>query len=140
MQDWWQVDQLSQFVSKGLVFDFAYEKAKQYVESELPFVRRWGYVLFMPSLVKDVSVVEKILLLFKDDEAYYVQMAQAWLISSLAVYAPEKTWKYLVSCSLHYNIVGKAIQKINDSFRISEAYKMYFNEIRNLDNIRHKKL
>lgn len=132
LQDWWHVDQLSQFVDKELTFDFAYEKAKEYIKSELPFTRRWGYVMFMPTLVKDPEVAEKLFALFKDDDEYYVQMAEAWLISYLAIYAPEKTLTYLSDCSLKYNIVGKGIQKICDSYRVSGEYKEKFKEIRKL--------
>lgn len=130
LQDWWHVDQLSQFVDKDLSFNFAYEKAEKYIQSKLPFVRRWGYVMFMPTLVKESALAEKIFLLFKDDDEYYVQMAEAWLISYLGIYYPEKTLAYLKECPLKYNIVGKAIQKICDSFRISDECKMKFKDIR----------
>ncbi len=130
LQDWWHVDQLSQFVDKYLTFDYVYEKAKEYIKNDKPFVRRWGYVIFMPSLVKDIDVVDKLLALFKDDDEYYVQMAEAWLISYLGIYAPEKTLLYLEHCSLNYNIVGKAIQKICDSFRVSDEWKIKFREVR----------
>lgn len=130
LQDWWHVDQLSQFVDKELEFDFAYEKAKDYINSELPFVRRWGYVMFMPTLVKKNGVAEKLFSLFKDDDEYYVQMAEAWLISYLGIYEPELTLMYLESCPLKYNIVGKAIQKICDSFRVSDEWKARFKEVR----------
>lgn len=130
LQDWWHVDQLSQFVDKELAFDFAYAKAKTYIQSELPFVRRWGYVMFMPSLVKETGAADQLFPLFKDDDAYYVQMAEAWLLSYLGIYEPEKTLAYLESCPLDYRIVGKAIQKICDSFRISTEWKERFKEIR----------
>lgn len=130
LQDWWHVDQLSQFVDKELTFDLVYEKAKKYIQNEQPFARRWGYVIFMPSLVKEPGVAEKLFGLFKDDEEYYVQMAEAWLISYLGIYEPEKTLAYLAGCPLKYNIAGKAIQKICDSFRISNEYKERFKELR----------
>lgn len=130
LQDWWHVDQLSQFVDKELTFDFAYEKAMGYMQSDLPFVRRWGYVMFMPSLVKEPCAAEKLFPLFKDDNEYYVQMAEAWLISYLGVYEPEKTLAYLETCPLQYNIAGKAIQKICDSFRVSNDLKVRFKELR----------
>ena len=110
LQDWWHVDQLSQFVDKELTFDFGYEKAKVYVQSELPFARRWGYVLFMPSLVKEVCAAEKIFPLFKDDDEYYVQMAEAWLISYLGIYEPEKGFKRFVIPSESAGI-GKSVLK-----------------------------
>ncbi len=130
LQDWWHVDQLSQFVDKYLRFDYVYEKAKEYIKSDLPFARRWGYVIFMPSLVKDAEVADKLFALFQDDEAYYVQMAEAWLISFLGMYAPEKTLEYLEGCPLNYNIAGKAIQKICDSYKVSEEWKLRFKEVR----------
>ncbi len=130
LQDWWHVDQLSQFVDKTLTFDYAYEKAKTYIQSEMPFVRRWGYVLFMPTLVKDPAVAERLFSLFRDDDEYYVQMAEAWLISYLGIYVPEKTLAYLEGCPLHYNIAGKAIQKICDSYRVSDEWKARFKEVR----------
>lgn len=130
LQDWWHVDQLSQFVDKELNFDFAYVKAKEYVQNELPFVRRWGYVMFMPTLVKEDGAAEKLFRLLKDDDEYYVQMAEAWLISYLGIYVPEKTYAYLEGCPLKYNIAGKAIQKICDSFRIGNEWKERFREIR----------
>ena len=47
--DWWHTDQLIGFV-KALDFDRAIAFAKDYVNSEAPFIRRWGYVLFISSL------------------------------------------------------------------------------------------
>ncbi len=130
LKDWWHVDQLSQFVDKYLTFDYVYEKAKEYSKSDMPFARRWGYVIFMPGLVKDISVADKLFALFRDDEEYYVQMAEAWLLSYLGIYAPEKTLAYLEQCLLNYNIAGKAIQKICDSFRVSTEWKTRFKEVR----------
>lgn len=70
--------------------------------------------------------------LFKDDDEYYVIMAEAWLISYLGIYNPDKTLEYLKSKPLEYNIVGKSIQKICDSFRVSEENKNRFKEVRKL--------
>lgn len=130
LNDWWHVDQLSQFVDKELEFELVYEKAKKYIKSENPFARRWGYVIFMPSLVKLEGTAEKLFYLFKDDDEYYVQMAEAWLLSYLGIYEPNKTYEYLEGCPLKYNIVGKAIQKICDSYRVGEEWKMRFKEVR----------
>ena len=130
LQDWWHVDQLSQFVDRQLTFEFGLEKAKSYVFDPRPFVRRWGYVLFMPTLVKDARAPEAIFPLLRNDDAYYVQMAQGWLLSYLAIYHPEKTLAYLSQCSLRYDIAGKAIQKTCDSFRVSPEWKQRFRELR----------
>ena len=65
-----------------------------------------------------------------DDEAYYVRMAKAWLIAELAVHEPETVYEWLRSNDLKYNINGKAIQKICDSYRISGEWKRRFQGLR----------
>lgn len=131
LNDWWHVDQLTQFIN-NVPLEYAYKKAKIYVKSNLTFARRWGYVLFMPALVKDEKSFDLIVKLLKNDSEYYVIMAEAWLISYLGIYYPERTLKYLKECNLNYSIVGRAIQKICDSFRISNEYKEKFKEIRKI--------
>lgn len=76
--------------------------------------------MFMPRLVKEKGAFEKIITLLQDDDEYYVVMAEAWLISYLAIHHSEKTLAHLKSKPLKYNIVGRAIQKICDSFRIKK--------------------
>ena len=131
LQDWWHVDQLTQFIKKPVDYQFALSKAKLYIESDKPFVRRWGYVLFLVGLQKNKTNTKEILLLMKDDEEYYVQMAQAWLIADLAVYNIETIKEFIYNTKLKYNIIGKAIQKICDSFRISYEDKEYLKKLRN---------
>ena len=122
LNDLWHVDELTQFVNI-LDLKYAYNKAKKYVKSKHPFLRRWGYVLFMPRLVKEKESFDLIVSLLKDDDEYYVIMAEAWLISYLAIYHPDRTLDYLKTTDLKYNIVGRAIQKTCDSFRVSKEYK-----------------
>ena len=131
LQDWWHVDQLTQFVGGDLTFDEAYRRAKSYVAHSHPFARRWGYVIFLPKLVRG-NHFEEIAKLFHDDEEYYVVMAEAWLISYLAIHHPENTLEWLKTKPLKYNIVGKAIQKICDSYQISNERKNEFKKIRKL--------
>lgn len=130
LSDWWHVDQLTQFIKKPVDFDFAFNKAKLYVNSDKTFTRRWGYVLFFTGAHKDKSHTREILSLMKNDDEYYVQMAQAWLIAELAVYNQDEVTKFLESCGLKYNITGKAIRKICESYRISDEYKGYVRGMR----------
>lgn len=129
LSDWWHVDQLTQFINK-IDPQFALKKAKKYVNSSLPFARRWGYVLFMPTLVKNEEIFNQITKLIKNDEEYYVIMAEAWLISYLAIYFPERTFTYLNQCELDYSIVSRAIQKICDSYQVSQENKNLFKSLR----------
>ena len=130
LQDWWHVDQLTQFINKPIDFDFAYIKSKEYILSPKPFMRRWGYVLFLMGLQKNKNNTKKILALMKDDDEYYVQMAQAWLICDLAVFNPKEVIMFIENSTLNYNILGKAIQKIVDSYRISDEVKEYVKSLR----------
>ena len=125
--DWWHTDQLISYVA-DLDFDAALRYVKNYIYSEDPFIRRWGYVLFISRLCKGHGA--QLLPLMHDDEAYYVQMAQAWLIAELAIHEPEAVYEWFPKNDLKYNINGKAIQKICDSFRIAEDWKRKFKELR----------
>ena len=125
--DWWHTDQIISYVA-DLGFDAALAYAKNYIHSEDPFIRRWGYVLFISRLCKGHA--GEILPLMQDDDHYYVQMAQAWLIAELAVHQPEAVCAWIGRNDLKYNINGKAIQKICDSFRISAEWKQKFKALR----------
>ena len=125
--DWWHTDQLINFVSE-LDFCTAMKYAKEYTISEKPFIRRWGYVMFISKLGHGKA--GDILTLIHNDEHYYVQMGEAWLIAELAVFEPEYVYVWLKECSLNYNIAGKAIQKINESFRISDEWKEKYKNLR----------
>ena len=125
--DWWHTDQIISYVA-DLDFATAFAYAKVYIHSEDPFIRRWGYVLFISKLCKGHAA--ELLVLMHNDEHYYVQMAQGWLIAELAVHEPETVFDWMCDNSLKYNINGKAIQKICDSFRIEAGWKASFKSLR----------
>lgn len=130
LMDWWHVDQLIQFIRPSVPFGLAFDKAKVYINSEMLFLRRWGYVLFLAGLQKQTEHTADILSLIKDDGEYYVQMAEAWLIADLAVFNCKEVLRFLEITDIDYSIAGKAIQKMCDSFRISEADKAYVKTLR----------
>lgn len=130
LRDWWHVDQLPQFLKKPLDFSLVLERAKRYINSDNLFLRRWGYVVFLAGLQKDSSHVQEILSLIKDDEAYYVQMAEAWLLCELSVFHHEAVFRFIGESKIKYQILGKAIQKIQDSYRIGLAEKQAFKSLR----------
>ncbi len=129
LHDWWHTDCLIPFLGR-VDFAYALEKAKRYTRDPRPYVRRWGYVLFIPRLVRDPERIEPLFSLFRNDSAYHVVMAQAWLLSYLGMCAPERTWEYLRDCDLSYDIVGRAIQKICDSYVVSPETKEHFKALR----------
>ncbi|HNX16242.1 MAG TPA: DNA alkylation repair protein [Bacilli bacterium] len=132
LHDWWHVDILIQLLVKAPSFEYVYQKAKKYVKSPLLFVRRWGYVIFLSGFQKDPKLTRDILALFHDDEEYYVQMAEAWLLADLAIYNPEVVLDFIASKPLRYDIIGKGVQKMSDSFRISDEIKAKAKDLRKL--------
>ncbi len=125
--DWWHTDQLIGFVA-DLDFNAALEAAHEYVRSEDPFIKRWGYVLFISKLGRGRAA--ELLPLLSEDDRYCVEMAEAWLIAELAVFEPQVVLEWLAECRLGYNITGKAVQKICDSFRIPNSVKEQFRALR----------
>ena len=125
--DWWHTDQLISYVA-DLDFDTALSFAKTYIQSEDPFIRRWGYVLFISKLCRGHAA--QLLPLMQDDEEYYVQMAEGWLIAELAIFEPKTVLDWMGQNALKYNINGKAIQKICDSYRICQEWKAEFKKLR----------
>lgn len=125
--DWWHTDQLIHFVA-DLAFETALSYAKGYFSSDDPFIRRWGYVLFISRLGRGHA--EALLPQMTNDDEYYVQMAEAWLIAELAIDEPETVYAWMKANDLRYSINGKAIQKICDSYRIAGAWKEQFKALR----------
>lgn len=72
--DWWHTDQIISYVA-DLDFDTALRYAKDYIRDGDPFIRRWGYVLFISRLCKGHA--DQLLPLMHNDEEYYVRMAEA---------------------------------------------------------------
>ena len=125
--DWWHTDQVISYVA-DLDFETALQYAKGYIRDEDLFIRRWGYVMFISKLC--IGHADELLPLLKDDDAYYVQMAEAWLVAQLTIRQPEAVYHWLAHNDLKYNINGKAIQKICDSFRIEQEWKEKFKLLR----------
>ena len=110
--DWWHTDENIVFV-KGVDFKLAYKYAKKYVKDKDPFIRRWGYVMFISRyFCSSKDVCEKLFLLMHNDDEYYVQMAEAWLLCEIAICFPDEVYKFLESTSLKYNITGKALKDL----------------------------
>lgn len=126
-EDWWHTDELINFVS-SMEFEKALDYAERYIISPHPFVRRWGYVLFISKLGRGHAA--ELLPYIKDDGEYYVRMGEAWLIAELATEEPEKVFDWMKTNGLGYDINGKAIQKICDSFRITAEWKSRFRSLR----------
>jgi len=88
------------------------------------FISRFGLITLMVNYLEEEYIDEilKICLVVKN-EAYYVQMAVAWLLSVAFVKFRDKTLKVIEKQSLPKFTQNKTISKCRDSFRISREDK-----------------
>ena len=64
------------------------------------------------------------------EKYYYVHMAAAWLIAEVLVKYYGRGVEFLNSASLNVKTHNKAIQKANESFRLSQERKNFLKEIK----------
>lgn len=111
-----------------------YKLSQEYRKNELPFARRIGmYILF--DFIKNDKYVNKIyesLDEFENEQEYYVNMLNAWLVCELFIKRREMTLKYLENNKLNKFTVNKAISKCRDSFRVSKEDKEYLLKFKSL--------
>jgi 3-methyladenine DNA glycosylase AlkD len=63
-------------------------------------------------------------------DKFYVNMAQAWLISEMYIKYPGMTKEFLKSNNLNDFTQNKAISKIKESFRANEEEKKLLNDFK----------
>lgn len=104
--------------------EFFYPLVKKMAESDNQWKIRFGLVTLMSYYTEKKYINEtfKICSAVKNKE-YYVQMGQAWLISTLFIKFRDETLEYLKNNTLDNWTQNKAIQKIRESFRVSEEDK-----------------
>lgn len=97
---------------------------KRMAESEEQWKIRFGLITLMSCYIEKeyINEIFRICSRVKNKE-YYVQMGQAWLISTLFIKFRDETLEYLKDNSLDKWTQNKAIQKIRESFRVSEEDK-----------------
>lgn len=96
-------------------------------DSELTYLRRFSYV-FALKFSNDERILE-IFKYIKENEEYMVMMAEAWLLSFVAVYYPKEVYNYLKTFN-DVSLKRKAISKIVDSYRFEDEVKEKFKSLR----------
>jgi len=123
--DNWATCDLLKFPIKEDNKEQFFELSKKYIKSSKPFVRRAGITILF-KFVDDDKYIDQIFGLlnsFKDEEEYYVNMVNAWLVAECFTKQREKTLKFLKTHNLNKFTINKAISKCRDSFRISNEDK-----------------
>ena len=101
-----------------------WEFLEQYINSKNEYEIRFALVMYLNYFLTD-DYIDKILCKIDKitNKEYYVQMAIAWLISFAYIKKKEKTQKYLLDNNLDKFTLNKSIQKICESYRVSNEDK-----------------
>jgi len=101
-----------------------WEFLEQYINSKKEYEIRFALVMYLNYFLTD-EYIDKILQKIDKivNKEYYVQMAIAWLISFAYIKQKEKTEKYLLKNDLDKFTQNKSIQKICESYRVSNEDK-----------------
>lgn len=101
-----------------------WEFLKLYLESNKEFEIRFGVVMLLDFYITEEYIDKVLEILNKiQHEGYYVKMAVAWAISICYIKFPKETLKLLQKNSLDDFTYNKALQKIIESYRVSEEEK-----------------
>ena len=125
-KSWAITDCMSTYIKKT-----TYEQFKCFFldmhKSKDTYARRMAYILALKQY-KDSRIVE-ILNLIQLNEEYIVMMAEAWLLSVIALTKEDEVFNYLRKCD-DLKLKRKAISKINESFRFTSESKERFKSLR----------
>ena len=132
IDSWGITDSTYQYLKEVEFFD-GLPTIKEFISSDKEFLIRYGYLMLF-NYLKDEKHFNEITSLFKNSDYFYVQMVEAWLLSYLFVYFPEKSYEFLVNSKLSKTIKKMTIQKAIDSFRVSvetkDKLKAYRKELK----------
>lgn len=131
LDSWCLVDTYSNSLKFiGRKQDKYWDLVKELLNSKEEFIVRLGYVLMLNYYLTDKYIDEVIVLCKKEYDEYYINMAIAWLISEAYINYPKKITNLLKLRELSDFVHEKSIDKINDSFRVSNSEKRRLRELK----------
>lgn len=104
---------------------------KTYQNSKKEFELRFMLVMMLDHFVEEkyIKSIFATIDTIQNDQ-YYVQMAVAWLLSILYVKFPKETLDYLKRTEIDNFTFNKAIQKMLESYRVSEKDKEMLKKLK----------
>ncbi len=108
-----------------------FDSVLKYINSTNPWTIRFGLVLLLNYYINE-EYIAKILRICDNvkSEEYYVQMANAWLISICFIKFQKTTYDFLLNNSLNDFTFNKSISKICDSYRVDKEIKEELKKLR----------
>ena len=104
---------------------------EQYINSKNEYEIRFALVMYLNYYLTEeyIDLILKKIDIITSNE-YYVQMAIAWLLSFAYIKQKDKTEKYLFKNNLDKFTQNKAIQKICESYRVSDNDKKRLKKLK----------
>lgn len=100
-------------------FILPYTKSKKEFEARFSIIMMLNYYITEEYVDKVIKAIDEI-----ENDAYYVQMAKAWLIAEIGIKFNEKAMRYLEGENkLDKFTYNKSLQKMIESYRISDETK-----------------
>ncbi|MBR6689987.1 MAG: DNA alkylation repair protein [Bacilli bacterium] len=115
---------------KNKTKDIVFNEIKKYISNNNPWINRFGYVLLLEYFIEEKYIEETFELCSNYKDEYYVKMAIAWLISMCYIKFKGRTLTFLKKNKLDTWTHNKAIQKIIESYRVSDDDKKMLRSLK----------
>ena len=115
---------------KNITKDKVFNEIKNYLNNDNPWINRFGYVMLLEYFIEEKYMDDIFELCENYKEHYYVKMAIAWLISECYIKQKGRTLTFLKKNKLDTWTHNKAIQKIIESYRVTEEDKILLRSLK----------
>lgn len=132
ISNWAQCDMFCSTLKEAKKYPEQYwELVQASCNKSYTYTIRFGIVMLLTYYTEDKYAKKSLDLLCNiNHENYYVKMAVAWAISIFYIKQPDLTRYLIINKSLDTFTHNKAIQKIGESFRVSEQDKIFMKSLR----------
>lgn len=133
-KEWSVVDALCQkFVLTKKYPNEVFELLKTYAKIDDEYIQRVVAVMILSHFLMDDFIEQSIALLDQlKHQGYFCKMAVAWAFATIMAKYPARCKTYMESNQLDVWTHNKAIQKMLESYRISDADKSYLKQLKKL--------
>jgi 3-methyladenine DNA glycosylase AlkD len=131
-KEWSTVDSLCQkFIIARKHRDEVLQLLTRYSNSKDEYLQRIVAVMLLSHYLEDEYIEKVFDLLSKlNHQGYFTKMAVAWALATVMTYYPKECLVYMKSSKLDKWTHNKAIQKMKESFRISDDNKIKLESLK----------
>lgn len=104
---------------------------QKYIKSDYEYEKRFAIVMYLDYFIDD-KYIKKIFSQIEQicDDRYYVKMAVAWFLATAYAKFPVYTMDFLKKTNIDNWTYNKAIQKMIESYRVSDEDKMVLRKMK----------